>query len=117
QSLDATASNLKSVTSKIDQGKGTVGALINDRTIYQHVNEGATAFQEDMEALKHNFFTRGFFKKRGYEDSTELTRYEIPALPSSPPSKRFTYDATKIFDKPDTAKLKNPKALNEAGKF
>ncbi len=117
QSLDATAGNLKVISSKINGGQGTIGALINDRSIYLHVNQGAQEFQEDMEALKHNFFTRGFFKKRGYEDSAELTRYQIAALPSGAPSQSFGYDADKIFDRPDTAKLKNSKALNEAGKF
>jgi len=27
-----------------------------------------------MEALKHNFFVRGYFKNRGYEDSNELVK-------------------------------------------
>ena len=35
---------------------------------------GVTDFQENMEALKHNFFLRGYFKNRGYEDSAELER-------------------------------------------
>ncbi|PWU05472.1 MAG: hypothetical protein C5B51_14510 [Terriglobia bacterium] len=117
ESLTATADNLKAVSSKINEGKGTVGALINDRSIYQHVNQGAVAFQEDMEALKHNFFTRGFFKKRGYEDSAELTRHSIPALPSGPPARTFTYDPARIFEKPDSAKLKNEKTFKEAGEL
>src|SRR5437763_730313 len=73
--------------------------------------------QEDMEALKHNLLLRGFFNKRGYEDSADLTKHEISQLPAAPVSKNFTYEAAKIFDKPDTAKLKSAKALNEAGKF
>jgi len=117
QNLDATAANIKSVTSKVDQGKGTVGALINDKSVYQRVNAGATAFQEDMEALKHNFLLRGFFKNRGYTDSTEWAKHQIRQLPSGQASKTFTYDAKKIFDKPDSAKLKSQKAVNEAGKF
>jgi phospholipid/cholesterol/gamma-HCH transport system substrate-binding protein len=117
QTLDATANNLKSISSKIDQGKGTVGALINDKGLYQRVNAGTTAFQEDMEALKHNFLLRGFFRNRGYEDSTELTKYEIPSLPAGPPSQRFAYDAQKLFDKPDSARLKNQKLLGDAGKY
>jgi len=60
--VNDTAKNLSSITTKIDQGQGTIGALINNRKIYQNVNAGATAFQENMEALKHNFFLRGFFK-------------------------------------------------------
>jgi outer membrane protein OmpA-like peptidoglycan-associated protein len=117
QTLDATATNLKSISSKIDQGKGTVGALINDKGLYQRVNAGTAAFQEDMEALKHNFLLRGFFRNRGYEDSTELAKHEISTLPAGPPSQRFTYDAQKLFDKPDSARLKNEKLLNDAGKF
>src|SRR5262249_30970523 len=34
---------------------------------------GAVAFRENIEALKHNFLLRGFFKKRGYHDASELT--------------------------------------------
>jgi phospholipid/cholesterol/gamma-HCH transport system substrate-binding protein len=117
QNVDATAGNLKSISAKINQGTGTAGALINDKSMYQRVNEGVTAFQEDMEALKHNFLLRGFFKNRGYEDSTELTKNEIEQLPDRAQIKTFTYDPKKIFSKPDTAKLGKPKDLSDAGKF
>src|SRR5262249_56377897 len=70
--VNDTAKNLSSITTKIDQGQGTIGALINNRKIYQNVNAGATAFQENMEALKHNFFLRGFFKEPDYQMSTNL---------------------------------------------
>jgi len=117
QNVDVTTENLKSVTSKINQGKGSVGALLNDKELYRHVNAGATAFQEDMEALKHNFLIRGFFKNRGYEDSSSLTKHEIARLPDGPYSKKFAYDAKSMFTKPDSAKLKNQKQLNETGHF
>ena len=70
-----------------------------------------------MEALKHNFLVRGFFKKRGYEDEDELTRNLISSLPAAPALKTFTYDQRQIFDRPDTAKLKNQKTLDDAGKY
>src|ERR1700683_5040493 len=92
-----TAANLSEVTAKIDQGKGTMGALINDKSIYQHVNQSAAELQEDMEALKHNFLLRGFFKKRGYEDSSDLTKYEIDKLPAESAQRAFDYDAGKLF--------------------
>ena len=75
------------------------------------------AFHDDMEALKQNFLLRGFFKKRGYNDASELTKHAISKLPAEPRIKEFDYDARKIFDKPDSANLKNKKALSEAGKF
>jgi outer membrane protein OmpA-like peptidoglycan-associated protein len=91
--------------------------LINDKKIYQNVNAGTNAFKEDMEALKHNFFLRGFFKERGYESAADLKKNEIAQLPDKPAEKKFDYEAKKIFDKPETAKLKNDKALKDAGDF
>jgi phospholipid/cholesterol/gamma-HCH transport system substrate-binding protein len=126
-----TTANLSSISAKIDQGQGTVGALINDKTAYVELNEtmdgmretvahaqaGVTDFQENMEALKHNFFVRGYFKNRGYEDSTELAKDEIVGLPQGTPQKTFTFEAKQLFGKVDTAKLKNQKSLDAAGDF
>ena len=78
---------------------------------------GVTDFQENMEALKHNFFLRGYFKSRGYEDSAELAKNEIERLPQGTPIKEFTYSAKQLFDKQDSAKLKNQKSLNAGGEF
>ncbi|MGH9547461.1 MAG: MlaD family protein [Terriglobales bacterium] len=77
----------------------------------------AAAFAEDADALKHNFLLRGFFQRRGYEDASELKKNKISQLPSERSTKEFVYDAKDIFDKSDNAKLKNEKALDEAGKF
>ena len=117
EGVNETANNLQAISGKINQGKGTMGALINDRDIYQHASAAANALQEDMEALKHNFFLRGFFHKRGYEDTVELTKNQISQLPAEKPVKEFGYEGNKIFDKADTAKLKKPKDLNEAGAY
>lgn len=117
QNVDGATSNLQAISGKINQGQGTVGALINDKTVYQEARAGAAAFADNMEALKHNFFLRGFFRKRGYEDSDELTKHEISRLPSEPYMKRFEYQAAQVFEKPEAAKLKNQKALSDAGTF
>jgi len=123
-SLDTAAQNLASVSTKINDGKGTLGALLNDKQVYNELNAttaqakaGATAFQDNMQALQHNFLLRGFFKKRGYSDSEDLTAHEISSLPPGPYLKKFTYDASRIFSKSDTAKLKSEKTLDEAGRF
>jgi phospholipid/cholesterol/gamma-HCH transport system substrate-binding protein len=126
----ATAS-FSSISAKIDQGQGTVGALINDKKIYAELDHamsgidgtvveaqaGVTDFQEDMEALKHSFFLSGYFKNRGYEDSAEIAKDEIAGLPQITPLKTFKYDAKQLFDKEGTAKLKNQKSLGDAGDF
>jgi len=126
----ATAS-LNSVSAKIDHGQGTIGALINDKAAYLELNQtmdgirdvvahaqaGVTDFQENMEAMKHNFFVRGYFKNRGYEDSAELAKDEIVSLPQGAPQKTFTFEAKQLFGKVDTAKLKNQKSLDAAGDF
>lgn len=123
--------NLDSITGKINHGQGTVGALVNDKALYNnldrstatlsqtmvHAQAGVTDFQENMEAMKHNFLLRGYFKKRGYEDASEITRDEIQRLPEGAPVKQFSYQAQKLFDKQDSAKLKNQKSLNSTGEF
>jgi len=131
QNATRATANLDSITAKINSGQGTAGALVNDKTLYNNLEQtsgamhntmmqaeaGATDFQENMEALKHNFFLRGYFKSRGYEDSSELTKNEIERLPQGTPVKQFTYSAKQLFDKQDSAKLKNQKSLNDGGEF
>jgi len=85
--------------------------------IADEARAGIVAFRDNMEALQHNFFLRGFFERRGYSDSAELNQHAIPRIPARKPSKEFQFDAKEIFDKPDNAKLKDKKTLDEAGKF
>jgi phospholipid/cholesterol/gamma-HCH transport system substrate-binding protein len=131
QNATLAAANLQSISAKIDHGQGTAGALVNDKKLYNNLEHttssmqdtmvqaqaGVTDFHENMEALKHNFFIRGYFKKRGYEDSAELAKYEIARLPQGTPAKEFTFPAKQLFDKQDSAKLKNQKSLNAGGEF
>src|SRR5262249_37879150 len=95
---------LRAITGKINSGQGSIGALVNDRSLYRNLQStvgqarvGVTAFQEDMEALKHNFFLRGFFKHRGYYDSSELTDHAIGQLPKSAPLKQYRLAGRDLF--------------------
>jgi phospholipid/cholesterol/gamma-HCH transport system substrate-binding protein len=131
QNATRATANLDSISAKIDRGQGTAGALVNDKQLYDNLEQtssamrdtmvqakaGVTDFQENMEAMKHNFFLRGYFKSRGYEDSNELAKNEIERLPQGTPVKEFTYPAKQLFDKQDTAKLKNQKSLKDSGEF
>jgi phospholipid/cholesterol/gamma-HCH transport system substrate-binding protein len=116
--------NVESITAKIDQGEGTIGSLINDKRMYNQATAataqaqaGAMAFDENMQALSNNFLLKGFFNRRGYENSADLTKYAVSRLPAGSSFKTFVYEGDAIFDQRDTAKLKNKKALTEAGKF
>ena len=131
QNATLATAHLNSVSAKIDSGQGTVGALVNDKQLYNNLEQttatlhdtmlqaqaGVTDFQENMEALKHTFFLKGYFKKRGYEDSADLAANKIGGLPQGTPEKTFTYAARQLFDSRDSAKLKDQKILKDAGDF
>ena len=125
------SANLGSITEKINQGQGTIGALVNDKKIFTqldqttvglrdtvtHAQAGVASFQENMDAMKQNVLLRGYFKKRGYENTADLVKNEIPQLPQNAPLKTFTFNSKELFDKLDTAKPKNQKSLRAAGQF
>lgn len=55
----------------VSSGKGPVHALLQDSTLTQKINnslenieKGTENFNQNMEALKHNFLFRGYFKKQ-----------------------------------------------------
>ena len=131
QNTTQATAHLNWVRAKIVSGHGTVGALVNDKQLYSNLEQttttlhatmlqaqiGVTDFQENMEALKHNFLLSGYFRKRGYEDSASLTANKISGLPPGTPLKAFTYTVKQLFDARDSAKLKNQKSLNAGGEF
>jgi len=59
------------VKQEVHHGKGTVSALLKDSLMVVKINasldniqKGTDAFSQNMEALKHNFLFRGYFKKQ-----------------------------------------------------
>lgn len=80
-SLQVTAANAEVITDqlaeimmKINSGEGTIGRLIQDTTIAENLNQtmrnlkrSSKGLDENMEAAKHNFLLRGFFKKKEKE--------------------------------------------------
>lgn len=127
---EATA-HLNEVSAKIDSGQGTVGALVNDRQLYRNLAQttmtldatmlqaqaGVNDFRENMDAMKHNFLLRGYFKKRGFDDVADLEANSIGGLPKGSPLKAFTYTTKQLFHSRDSAELKNQKPLNASGEF
>ncbi len=70
-SLAATISILvKSIEQDIHNGKGVANALLRDTAItgklqvsLDNIQKGTESFNQNMEALKHNFLLRGYFRK------------------------------------------------------
>lgn len=71
---DRLVQNLNQVISSVDkdlnQNKGTIGVLLKDSTLsnglrhtLNNVEESTEALKLNMEALKHNFLFRGYFRK------------------------------------------------------
>jgi phospholipid/cholesterol/gamma-HCH transport system substrate-binding protein len=115
--IQGASQNVNSITAKINQGEGTVGKLVNDKTLYKEASAGIASLHEDADALKHNFLLRGFFNDRGYTNPEEIKKHVIAEVPKATPAKTFTIDQKNLFDKPESAKLKNGKLLNEAAQF
>jgi len=62
---------LAEIMSKINGGNGTLGRLIQDTTIAENLNQtivnlkkSSKGLDENMNAAKHNFLLRGYFKKK-----------------------------------------------------
>ncbi|MGN6567781.1 MAG: MlaD family protein, partial [Flavipsychrobacter sp.] len=55
----------------MDHGPGAIHAVLRDSALTNKLNnslsnieKGTAAFNEDMEALKHNFLLRGYFRRQ-----------------------------------------------------
>lgn len=67
--------NLNETITNIKEGEGAINYLSNDPEFakqieesLKNINEGTKKFDENMEALKHNFLFRGYFKKLEKEE-------------------------------------------------
>ena len=70
--------NLSEVSYKLKDSSNVAGVLFNDqesaaklRTAIENVRAGTKKFDEDMEALQHNFLFRGFFRKRAKQQQQQ----------------------------------------------
>lgn len=72
--------NLADIMQSIKDGKGAIGKFLMDTSFAEdlgqtvvNIKQGAGGFKQNMEAAKHNFLFRGFFKKKNKKnkDKTE----------------------------------------------
>lgn len=84
-SIDSLSNEINTVVAGIKQdvntGKGPANAILKDSSIVQKLNKslsniekGTDGFNQNMEALKHNFLFRGYFKKLERQKADELKK-------------------------------------------
>ena len=77
--LAASSAKLDTFISQLENGKGAVSMAVQD-TVFVHdlkqtlanINQGSARFNENMEALKHNFLFRKYFKKQAKKKSKKF---------------------------------------------
>jgi phospholipid/cholesterol/gamma-HCH transport system substrate-binding protein len=100
-----TTENVKDVTARARQAledfqpeKGE-GLAADVRQTLAHANETMLDFSENAEALKHNWFFRGFFKKRRFFDLGEISVEDYKTGKQAPgwPVERVWLRASQLF--------------------
>jgi len=74
---------VKEVNNNLDKGKGAAGLLLKDSVMaknlsisIENVRKGTDGFNQNMEALKHNFLLRGYFKKLEKQKKKQLGKID-----------------------------------------
>ncbi len=127
--LDETISSARDATANIDESakqirqtiaKATgpdeqgVDAATNVRESLSNLNTASANMADDTEALKHNFFLRGFFRHRGYYNLANMSpdTYRKDRVFSDPANERAWLPATELFIKDGS----NSEVLSASGK-
>lgn len=79
--IEESASDLQLIIAEWKQSEGTLPTLMKDtamathlRQTLMHMNSGVQKFDENMEALKHSFLTRRYFKKQEKEKQLQVEK-------------------------------------------
>ncbi len=129
QKLDDTISSAKDAAAHVDKtskqirqtvaeatelDERGVDAATNVRESLSNVNTATDNMADDTEALKHNFFLRGFFHRRGYYNLANLSpdTYRKNQVFSDPANARAWLPAAELFVKNGS----NSETLSATGK-
>jgi len=98
--LNDTVSQVHQVVSEINKPdqQGLTGGT-NIRETLTNANAASLNLAESSEALKHNFFLRGFFKKRGYYNLADITpdKYRKDKAFTSSANRRVWLSGSDLF--------------------
>lgn len=86
--LDSSGREIRELTARLNdlvggmqRGEGTLGMLLRDTLLEEeirhglkHLDSGLVKFDQNMEALKHNWLTRGYFKKLEKQEAKEARK-------------------------------------------
>ncbi|WP_044397541.1 MlaD family protein [Lacinutrix sp. Hel_I_90] len=79
--VETVVSNIKGIVTDLDSDKGALSYIINDtvlvhdlKSTIKNITEGTDKFNQNMEALKHNFLTRGYFRKLERQEKRALKK-------------------------------------------
>lgn len=136
--VDDTLNNTKSATQQLDQASKQVNATlksafapdqfgqsagVNLQQSLTNINEASGNLADDTEALKHEFFFKGFFKKRGYNslDRLPVESYRQGTLLKKQPQSREWISAAELFQESvppqsDPEKVGSTETLSAAGR-
>jgi phospholipid/cholesterol/gamma-HCH transport system substrate-binding protein len=126
--IKSSASNVDESTKQLRQTMVDVNkpdeqgadAATNIRESLSNVNVASANMADDTEALKRNFLVRGFFRKRGYYNLTQISpdKYRKDKLFASPANSRAWMSGADIFqagpDGTDELSSQGKNALNAA---
>jgi phospholipid/cholesterol/gamma-HCH transport system substrate-binding protein len=129
RTLDKTISSARDAAANIDDSarqvhqtiakatgpdKQGVDAATNVKESLSNLNTASANMADDTEALKHNFFLRGFFHRRGYYNLANIPpdTYRKDHVFSSPANERAWLPATELF----TNDGSNSQSLSASGK-
>lgn len=129
EKLDQTMENVHSATHNIDTTAQRLQETIakalapdaqgreagdNIRETLSNVHEASGNMADDTEALKHNFFLRGFFGRRGYFSMARLApdNYRQDKVFADPRNPRVWIEAAELFE----PKTGESETLSQAGK-
>lgn len=75
---------VKGINKDVNEGKGAVNALLKDSAIViklnkslDNIEKGTATFNQNMEALKHNFLFSGYFKKMDKQREKEAEKKAV----------------------------------------
>jgi phospholipid/cholesterol/gamma-HCH transport system substrate-binding protein len=114
--IDETSQQIRqTVASATGPDKKGLDAATNVKESLSNVNTASGNMADDTEALKHNFFLRGFFNHRGYYNLANISpeTYRKDHVFSDPVNQRAWLAATELFIKDGSS---NSEMLSAGGK-